>query len=368
MNMLNLVVSWYVFIGLVLTNMAVFSYRMFRDRHHVSLSTVLKLLISNILLLIMGISVLPAPVPLWLYLIRVFCVQFGTLLVYVAVEQSLGVKRYQPLRSRQVVVICALFLLGLGLVYYREQGLISAQGRSIEWVWAYYISYLINYGLYLYLFALIIQLYWRNLRPYHDLPYLVRLFVCMCGFIASALGIVVQAINSLVAPSVTTLDRQMLDRIFGILFITSVILITCGFSIPQAVIKRLVQPFQRMRVWQEQRRYAAIHYLHHVMTSIVPGVQLHNQRLHDVRMLVEISDARQIIWSRQPHTPPLTPEVEAAHLADLFAQNTIIDWPGEYRPPRTKQSDIIKHNLAVARLLKQQLGKAPVAPQSFSVQ
>lgn len=356
MNLHNLVASWLVFTGLVLVSTVTFGYRILQDRDRVGWSMIFKLLISNMLMLIMAISSLPSPVPLWLYLIRVFCVQFGTLFIYIAVAQFFNNRPYQPmLRNRHFIVISVLSLIGLGLVYLREQGLAPAHNHQVVRPWAHYSSYMLNYSIYLYLLARIILLYWRSLRRYRDLPYLVRLWVCMCGFIAAAFTMVVQGVHDILGPSLRFLSDHLLHRGFEAGMLSTVVLLTVGFLVPQALITRIVQPFQRMRIWRQQQHHASVQYLHHAMTRIVPGVQLHNQRLRDIRMLVEISDARQIIWSLQPHTLPITPEAEAAYLARLLVDNTIIDCPGEHQPPHTKQPDIVKHNLAVARILKRQL-------------
>lgn len=356
MNLHNLVASWVVFTGLLLISALTFGYRILQDRDRVVWSMMFKVLINNMLMLIAMISSLPSPVPLWLYLIRVFCVQFGTLFLYIAVEQFFNNRPYQPLlRNRHFVVISALWLAGLGLVYLREQGLPPGDNHQIVRPWAHYSSFALNYSIYLYLLGRIIRLYWRGLRRYRDLPYLVRLWVCMCGFIAAAFSIVVQAIHDIVGPGIPFLPDHLMHRGFEVGTLSTVVLLTCGFLMPQALMTRIVQPFQRMRVWRQQQRHASVQYLHHAMTRIVPGVQLHNQRLRDIRMLVEISDARQIIWSLQPHTLPITAEAEAAYLARLLVDNTIIDCPGQYQPPHTKQPDIVKHNLAVARILKRRM-------------
>lgn len=357
MNIHNLVASWFVFTGLVLLGTVTFGYRIIQDRDRTCWSTISKLLIGSLLLLIMAISTLPSPVPLPLYLVRVGCVQLSMLLVALAVEQSLTARSEPRLRSRQLVVIGGIALLGLTLVYQREHGVPPTQDDQITRPWAHYSSYLINYSLYLYLLGRIIRCYWRSLRPYQELPYLVRLVVCMSGFSASALGVVLLGLLDILGPTVDWLPKRMLLAGFEWSMLTSVTLLTVGFVVPNALLWYLVQPCEWVRAWRQRRRQAALCYLHQAMTRIVPDVQLHNPRLREVRLLVEISDARQMIWSRQAQTMPITAQLEAAYLAQLLRRNVVIDAPGEHQPPRTAQPDIVRHNLTVARLLKRQLAR-----------
>lgn len=358
----NFLAAWLVFTGLILTGIVTFTYRMIRDRDRGGYSTILRLLISSMLLLVMAISALPSPVPMWVYMIRVFCVQFSLLLVYITVDQSFNNKHYQSLlRSRHFLVISGLALVGLVLVYFRMRGLVQPQSYQADRAWVYYSSYLLNYSIYLYLLTRIILLYWRGLRPYRDLAYRVRLFVCMIGFSASAFSMFLLAMYDLLRPSVSSLPKSLIHLGFVWSIITSIVLLAMSFIIPHALITRIVQPFEGVLIRRQQRRHAAIWYLHQVMTRIVPGVQLHDQRLRDVRMLIEISDARQIIWSLQPHDIPITAEDEAAYLTRLLIKKEIIHSPGQYHPPPTKQPDIVKHNLAVARLLERKLIGAGIA-------
>lgn len=87
------------------------------------------------------------------------------------------------------------------------------------------------------------------------------------------------------------------------------------------------------------------------MVSIVPSVHLPCQPIHDLRVLIEISDARQIIWSQQQHPRPLTPHEEARHLQTLVLTQTVLTTPGAYVPASTRLKKTIRHNVLVAKYL-----------------
>jgi hypothetical protein len=88
------------------------------------------------------------------------------------------------------------------------------------------------------------------------------------------------------------------------------------------------------------------------MIQIVPCVHLPYDELQDIRVLIEVSDARQVIWSHVPLTHPLTAREEADYLLSLLQQSIVMEAPGIYQPARTRKRNVLKHNLAVARRLK----------------
>lgn len=216
--------------------------------------------------------------------------------------------------------------------------------------WLYYGSYLANYGLYAYLLVHINLLYWRSLQRYTNLAYMIRRLVCMLGFIAITCGIVLDLIQYLPVPIATL--NVLLEPGSAIALSIGFILVAIGFVLPQTWLIQAIGPLEQYVVYRQQRQYDQIRYLHQKMVQIVPGVHLQNEHLRDVRMLIEISDARQIIWSLVPHEGLITPAEEAEQLFKLIRSQTIIDVPGEYIPQPTQQRNIVKHNIAVTKHLR----------------
>jgi hypothetical protein len=120
-------------------------------------------------------------------------------------------------------------------------------------------------------------------------------------------------------------------------------------AIPQSVVIEAVQPLDR---YLARRREDLLRYLHQKMLQIVPGEQLPGETFDLVDALTEISGARRIIWTQEAHAELITAPQEAQYLFDLLQQKKVIEKAGKHKPPQTANSDIIKHNLAVAKCLR----------------
>jgi hypothetical protein len=111
--------------------------------------------------------------------------------------------------------------------------------------------------------------------------------------------------------------------------------------------------------WQyhQARQRALLHYLHARMIQVVPSVHLSiplpdNGTLLD--QLIEVSDARRLLWSYVSNNGQLTARIEARELSKLLQQGTILGKAGKHKvPPLPKEThETMAYNLAVARTLK----------------
>ncbi len=123
-----------------------------------------------------------------------------------------------------------------------------------------------------------------------------------------------------------------------------------GFVLPDRIFRAIAAPLIR---WLEARDHAAttlIRELHEMMIAVVPSVHL--GQVHSLnRMLIEISDARLLLWSQDTGRALRSPQDEASYLDDLQRQGVTIDrWGG--RQPTVPQTNVFTYNLAVARQLR----------------
>jgi calcineurin-like phosphoesterase family protein len=87
------------------------------------------------------------------------------------------------------------------------------------------------------------------------------------------------------------------------------------------------------------------------MIRVVPLVHLSNEAFRDIRAPIEISDARDVLWSHYPRTQPITARDEARLLRTLLRENVTLTPIGKHQPQETRDPLTI-HNLKVAKLLK----------------
>jgi hypothetical protein len=154
-----------------------------------------------------------------------------------------------------------------------------------------------------------------------------------------------------------TAIHATLIRVYQIGKISGLIVIAFGFLIPHRWLNWMITPVRQIIAQRRRREDLLLAYLHGIMIRIVPGIQLaaRDEQLRATRAPIEISDARQLIWSQIASAQPITPRREAEHLAHLLRVGTVISAAGPYPPPPTLNHDIRRHNLATARYLQRLL-------------
>jgi hypothetical protein len=198
------------------------------------------------------------------------------------------------------------------------------------------------------LFSLILNLYWQSMCQSDDLTYQARRAVGMVSIAFAMVAIVVVETSIILSIFYGTTYRFPLMVMFYCL-LPGTTLFPIAQAIPQPIVVRAVQPLDR---YLARRREDALRYLHQKMLQIVPGEQLPGETFDLVDALTEISGARRIIWTQESHAELITAPQEAEHLFDLLQQKKVIEKAGKYKPPQTVNSDIIKHNIAVAKCLR----------------
>lgn len=123
------------------------------------------------------------------------------------------------------------------------------------------------------------------------------------------------------------------------------------------------RPLQAWIRRRQAQRKLAIKELHSTMIQIVPRVHLPNESRRDLRALIEIGDARAVIWSHIPQTTPLTPKQEVTVLTALIRDQITLTTIGQHIPPETRYP-LEKNILKVATRMKQEvpMNRQPAIP------
>jgi hypothetical protein len=331
---------------------AYLGYRLRRDRVPMARSIVLRLLGSIGLELGLSASSHFWQACWWMQALEILCLHYGLLLIYVASDQLLNNKPYLPLMRHRLPVLIAISIgavLGALSGYHLELFLVDPAFKPTP---LYMVSYLWNYGLQLCCIVFMLRLYWGSLHQHTALTYLIRRLTCILSFFIAACSLLASG-GSLLLPLLGQRDLRLpLAQIVPIGETLVIWLLVASFTIPQDVMERIVQPVADSLAWRQWLQHDLLYSLHEKMIQVVPCVHLAYQEMQDMRVLIEISDARQIIWSHIPPTRAITVQEEAQYLLSLLQQNIVITAPGIYQPLATHQSNVIKHNLAVAKRLK----------------
>jgi hypothetical protein len=357
---------------LILALMVSFRAYQHGDRLH----PILAWLSLGITLLLIGVSstLITKSAP-WAHLILDATLYIGLLLIYWSLRQVLsGVPPPRSvLQSRGFKATMLISALAIGLdavrifskeTFYPSRNLptlnypraFPADGLTIEWG-AVVGYYLLHNLMQLIFVSLIIVIYIRTMRQYTEITYLVRRLICILGFLILAAGMSSATIGIIAWTLSYTDIHKTLIRVYQIGKINALVVIAFGFLVPHGWLTWMITPVRQFIVLRRQRQDILIAYLHSKMTQITPVVRLATQdeRLRAIRVPIEISDSRLLIWSQTVQVQPITPRVEAEYLAQLLRARSMIGTPGPHSPPPTRDHDVRRHNLATAQYLQRLL-------------
>lgn len=333
-----------------------FGYRLYQDRERLGSSMIIKLLLGTLLALIGVISVLVQPRPWWLYSIGALSKQYGMLLAYYSIDQLLNNRPSLPIvRTRLFVYTTIVSILTLTMNYIRRDHIsIIIEQIPFDARWQAYCSESLHHFIVGHLCMLVVTLYWQDIRKHTEPIYTIRRFVTMLAFFTCAVMSFAAVVNVAVSFFLQSIYPQAsLNAIYNLGRPLFFILLVFGLVVPQRIYTRLSAPLQRRLAKQQQQQLLLLSYLHEAILQIVPDVRLPTVSSHSLRQLIEISDAREIIWSQRAHHCPITSEDEARYLRQLLQSNVVLHTPGKYLPPPLRCRDVVAHNLAVAQLLRQ---------------
>jgi hypothetical protein len=355
----------------VLVLALVLSYRAFQYRH--LLYPMLAWFSAGTTLLLIGVSstLLTKRYP-WAHLVLDGTLYVGLLLIYWAIRHVLsGTSPPWPLvRSPSFIAVVFITALAMGLDAMRILGrphfapspalptlnyprVFPANGLSIEW--GAVIGYYFLHNLVQLIFVIsIIVTYARTMRRHTDLTYVARRLLCLLGFLIATFGMASVTIGIVAWTLRHTAAHATSVRVYQITKISGLIVIAFGFLVPHGWLTWIIRPASHLVARRQRQHDLLIAYLHGKMVQIAAGVQLAtpDDRLRATRLPIEISDARQVIWSQTARAEPITPKVEAEHLDRLLRAGMVIISPGPHVPPPTRDRNVKRHNLATARQLR----------------
>ncbi len=314
---------------------------------------IIKLLVSMTISVVTVTGVFLVPTLWWLQAVVVFSTLCSSLLTYLVTDQILNDAPPQPMLKHALFpVIVVISIISFLLVFWERNELLAYLDHRLSHLpWEHYAYYLGKDSFEVFLIILIIKVYWKSLRRhYGKLTYFVRRWICIVGFslsIGYILALDYPLVTMLLFGSSWHVGKQFL-RIFEELPFW---LLVIGFITPNMVLSAILRPLEFLLAQQRLRKYYLLRYLYAQMLSVAPNVHLPYEPLKDLRILIEISDARQTIWSNTLFTEPLTAEVEAMHLFLFVKKHVVFHETGPYQPPKTLEQDILLHNLAVAKRL-----------------
>lgn len=324
----------------------------YHNKNRVSRAASFLLLCGVGLLILSNAAAVPQPTTLLLRMITVGTFHQGVLFIYFALDQFTKEDVQQIYKTR--LYLGTTFLSGVNLVleWMRRDNLgsfVDTQPYRPDGI--YFASYVLFYGLWLFLSLILLNVMLRFMRQNTLLAYRLRMGASLiwgCLFVACAvLAEVNLGLSMIIGDSYRA---QINDLYHGLKVPIGVFQIISAAPVPLFML--VVRPLEARRARQQLQQKQLIHDLHHAMIRVVPHVHLPNEALRDLRAAIEIGDARDVIWSHHPRTQPITPEDEATLLHALLQNKVTLTSIGPHEPPATAEV-LAVHNLKVARRLKE---------------
>lgn len=338
--------------GLLLCLVGFLSAKVYRDRHRIGMPVLWTFLGCGLCLLIWAGVIVPRPLHLWQRIIGAGSAPCALLLYYAAINQMFQANRSWSL-LRSPIFWFTMFLIASTICLDLSLGENAPVYDSTDPAYAPSFLSLVESALgYLALVSLDVQIVrvyvqcgQRIRRPLDQ----GRLWLCLLAFLVNGLALMLVEAGVVLAFFGQGHDRIVLNTIYHASLVVTAFLLACGYMFPASWLLILLRPLALSRARRQEQHQALLHRLHQIMISIVPSVHLPCQSIHDLRVLIEISDARQIIWSWQQRARPLTPLEEARHLHALVSTQTVLTTAGVYVPAPTRLKDTVRHNILVAK-------------------
>jgi len=248
-----------------------------------------------------------------------------------------------------IVVVVLDFHLGE-----HQPGFVSPDPYTRSWT-SFTESALSYFGL-LYLEALIVWVYAKDLRRHTNVIYAIRRSMCILGFLVNILGLLLLEGGLLLSLFVKGSYGLVINSLYLWSLLLMGILVAGSYMLPDRFFTTALHPIYQYLIGRQKQQQELLSSLHQMMIQIVPGVQFDFEGLRDQRAPIEISAAREIIWSHEGRAKPITPKEEAKHLLSLVCKGTPLTELGDYSPAPLSSPTTAKHNIAVAQHLKRLQG------------
>lgn len=335
---------------LLLAALVFFTYRLYATRDSDGQPMVVPLLLGTLLLMAAALGgTLPNP---WLHAGALLGLHLGLGVTVIGIERVLTGRVKGALLRRKLLVGVFIASLFVVLVDSERTHLAQRGEQPVLTVMSPLdlTSYTLNYSLQLILLVMILWHYATSLGRQQNMVYVVRRVLCMVGYTLAIICVFSTKVTQLVSPTGAQ-EVWLLNSCQRNLMVSLGILVV-AFTTPHRVLARGMWPLAALLAWRRRRHDQALQELHHLLIQIAPGVHLRSARLRPVRILIEISDARQLIWSHVDRRAPITPRDEARYIADLIRRQTIVTDAGPYTPPALHHGSVIRHNHATLKHLR----------------
>ncbi len=325
-------------------------YKWYQKRHCSDMSVLRTLLPAVICFNIWVLVIMLQPLQLWQRIVAVGSAQYGAFLFYTATKLMLKSERPRPIMRNKGFWITSL---AIGIIVVFDIFLFGSTNLNLDRLgWPSRIETASGYFYLLVWDVLIIRIYREVLRRTTHLVDIARFGLCVLAFSLNFLGLLLIEANLLLIQLNHKEYLLPLKLIYYVILTAMATLIALSYILPEKFFVKVLYRISLHKDARQQQQQELLRSLHQTMVRIVPGVQLPCKPVHDLRILIEISDARQVIWSLQQRLQPVTPREEAKYLLHLIDKNTVLTAPGDYSPAPTSRKNVIKHNVIVAKRLQ----------------
>lgn len=302
-----------------------------------TVSVLIKWSLASTLVVIGVVGSMAPDAPAWLRTLSTICVYYCLVLSYFA-NLHLFREHAQPIFPTPVFRLttgASLLLILLDILRGSNNGWFLAN-EPFQPTLAYYSYYVVGIGVLIGLYGNLMCLFWRYLWSHPDPIYFVRRLSGFVAFLIAFLNAFILLANLLLSISFGTRYIVLLNALYayGLMSSCAIMLINI---FPTPWLQKLAQPVIRYRNYQTRRQHRMLTYLHDRLGEVVANQQRVDRSLLSIhRLIAEISDERDMIWSHLPRRKAISAREEAAYINQLQCNQARIDAPGPYAPVPAK--------------------------------
>jgi cytochrome P450 len=295
--------------------------------------------------------------PWWVFSLGIVGFEFSSLLSYIAISHLLysempTAKTISRNRDTIITLTCSIAIVITD--YIRKDHYIPiGNSRVAERSWIYFINTVLVFTPMIYLGLRVIIKHISKIKIYRNPTFVARVIIGVTGYVVGITLSIAVVMNVFFLVYFDRWSTEILPLLVDDIAkpICFLLLILAPLA-PTKFLLWLSYPFTRYTTWKQRITTETVEYLHERIIKVVPRVHLPNPALRPLRVIIEIDDARDLIWSVEPCLQ-LTAQKEARHLWNLLQAGVVISTPGNALPP-TFSSDRAKvqHYLGVAKELR----------------
>lgn len=289
--------------------------------------------------------------PLLIHIFANTAQHYGLMFGYMATDQALNNKEYRPiLRSKSFLLITVLSVIVVILEIAEGDIPSFSDNEAQNITLLYYGANLIHYLILLGTGIVITSMYYNSREKHQRLDFMVIRIATISSFVIIIAGIVSVITNLTISFAVGYTYSTTLNTMYHISKLGfGMILIVQAFTRP--LIVRLIKMNNQRSTMITQKNNQLLKYLHSRITAITPTVVLEDDDKDIDSIMIEISDADEIISSHRMDQVPVTAQQQAKHLFELLQAGKMIQTPGDQLPPARR--NLVKHYIRVAQYLEE---------------